>query len=55
MLYEINEVNCKLNWVEYGGYGRSVGVIYVLYLLCYVKGICELREVIGGGDMNVIV
>ena len=44
VLCEINWIYCKLNWVEYGGYGRSVGVIYVLYLLCYVKGIYELRE-----------
>ena len=28
----------------------------VLYLLCYVKGICELREgYLGVRDMNVIV
>ena len=36
-----------------------MGVIYVLYLLCYVKGIYELREGLLGGEgviyMDVIV
>ena len=33
---------CVLGWISviWGCYGA----IYVLYLLCYVKGICELRE-----------
>ena len=42
VLCEINWIDCKLNWVEYGGYGRSVGVIYgrdsvnVFYMGIYV-------------------
>ena len=38
-------------------YERSVGVIYVLYLLCYVKRIYELREGYLGlicGDSGII-
>ena len=35
-------------WIDYEGYMWVYkvlwGVIYVLYLLCYAKGICELRE-----------
>ncbi len=41
-------------WVDYEGYmwvckvlWGVMGVIYVLYLLCYVKGIYELRWGIG--------
>ena len=53
-------------WVDYEGYmwvykvlWGVMGVIYVLYLLCYVKGIYELREGYWGGEgvihMDVIV
>ena len=50
MLYEINWVDYKSNWVDYGGYVGCYGDIYVLYLLCYVKGIYELREGYWGGE-----
>ena len=51
VLCEINWIDCKSNWIDYGGIRCCEYICVkciVLGLLYYVKGICELRWGIWG-------